>query len=117
MPYKLIFTIHTLGGSAEQITNGGMGPPAYYGLPPLSNNTAIFISPNGQLAGSVGGFTGWGNTGGEDVDFIDAIIETVEKELCIDQEKRFSTGFSYGGAMSFALACALPDKFKAVGIM
>ncbi|PKS04862.1 hypothetical protein jhhlp_008226 [Lomentospora prolificans] len=116
-PYRLIFTFHALGGSAEQIANGGMGTQPYYGLVPFANETAIFISPNGQTAGSVGGFTGWANTGGEDILFVDAMIEAIEQELCINQDLRFTTGFSYGGAISYAIACARPDKFRAVAVL
>jgi len=115
--YKLIFTFHALGGSAQQIADGGMGTEPYYGLPPLANNSAIFVSPNGQVAGSAFNMMGWGNVGGEDIDFVDAMIEEIEAALCVDQGLRFSTGFSYGGAISYALACARASKFRAVGIL
>lgn len=63
-PYKLIFTFHALGGSATQMSTG---TGAYYGLPPLANNSAIFVSPNGQTSTSaIPGLMGWGNQAGED---------------------------------------------------
>ncbi|KAK0614476.1 hypothetical protein B0T14DRAFT_570410 [Immersiella caudata] len=103
-PYRLIFTFHPLNGSARQVANGDSSTEPFYGLPPVSNNSAIFVSPNGQVAGSVGGMMGWANAGGEDVLFVDAIMEKIEAALCINQDLRFSTGFSYGGAISYALA-------------
>lgn len=109
-PYMLIFTLHALGGSAEQIANGDEGTLPYYGLPPLADNNAIFISPDGLN-------NGWGNQGGEDITFLDTIMEEVEADLCIEEDLRFSTGFSYGGAMSYSLACSRPDKVRAVAVL
>lgn len=111
---RLVFTWYQLSGSAqkiaqgEDITRGGALP--YYGLHALTNNTAIFVVPNGLNAG-------WGNQGGEDVTFFDQLVKTVEADLCVETNLRFSTGFSYGGAMSFALACARPKMIRAVAVL
>jgi poly(3-hydroxybutyrate) depolymerase len=105
-PYRLVFTLHALGGNAQQLATGS---GAYYALPPLANNSAIFVSPNGLNSG-------WGNTGGEDILFIDAMLLAIEADLCVDQNLRFSCGFSYGGAMSYAISCARAEKFRAIGI-
>ena len=113
-PYRLIFTWHQLGGSATKIVNGedptkgGVLP--YYGLPPLANNSAIFVVPNGLN-------NGWANTGGEDVTFFDSMVKTIEADLCVNTNLRFSTGFSYGGGMSNALACARPKDIRAVAVI
>lgn len=113
-PYRLIFTWHPRGGSAtkivqgEDINHGGALP--YYGLPPLSNNSAIFVVPNGLN-------NGWANSGGEDITFFDQMVKAVEADLCVDTTLRFSTGFSYGAAMSFAIACARPQIIRAVAIL
>ncbi|KAH7399704.1 hypothetical protein BKA64DRAFT_641871 [Cadophora sp. MPI-SDFR-AT-0126] len=99
-PYRLIFTWHQRGGSATKIVNGedpnkgGVLP--YYGLPPLANNSAIFVVPNGLN-------NGWANSGGEDITFFDNMVKTVEADLCVDTSLRFSTGFSYGAAWYFGL--------------
>ncbi|SPO01696.1 related to esterase D [Cephalotrichum gorgonifer] len=108
--YPFIFTFHALGGTAQQIADGGSGTQAYYGLPPLANNSAIFVSPNGLN-------NGWGNQGGEDIAFIDAMMEALDADLCVEQDLRFSTGFSYGGAISYSLACSRPDKIRAVAVL
>lgn len=113
-PYRLIFTWHQLGGSATKIVNGedpnkgGVLP--YYGLPPLTNNSAIFVVPNGLN-------NGWANSGGEDITFFDNMVKAVEADLCVDTTLRFSTGFSYGAAMSYAVACARPKDIRAVAII
>ncbi|KAL8409891.1 hypothetical protein RB594_008109 [Gaeumannomyces avenae] len=113
-PHRLVFTFHALGGNMNQIATGN---EAYYGLPPLANGSAIFVSPNGQTAGSAFGLMGWGNVGGEDMLFVDAMLAAVEADLCVETTLRFSTGFSCGGAISYAVACARADEFRAVALM
>ncbi|KAK0624356.1 hypothetical protein B0T14DRAFT_536832 [Immersiella caudata] len=83
---------------------GGVGT-ASWGIPPATNNSAIFISPNGQAADSV------------DVEFADDILATVSVDLCFNTDQAPSTGLSYGGAISYTLACARPRVFRAVAVM
>ena len=42
-PYRLIFGIHWLGGSMNDVVTGNMIKP-YYGMPPLMNGSAIFVT-------------------------------------------------------------------------
>ena len=111
-PYRLIFTLHALGGNAQQVTVGQGGYLPWYGIPPLVNDTigAIYVSPNGVN-------NGWQNQGGEDITFISQLVSTLDNDLCIDRSLRFSTGFSYGAAMSYAIACALGKDFRAVAAL
>jgi dienelactone hydrolase len=108
-PYRLVFGFHWLGGTAEQVAGGGSDGLVYahYGLKQLSNNSAIFVAPQGLG-------NGWANSGGEDVTFTDDMIKRIEDALCVDTTQLFSVGFSYGGSMSSALACARPTVFRAV---
>ncbi|WP_211253425.1 ricin-type beta-trefoil lectin domain protein [Glycomyces tenuis] len=107
--HRLIFGLHWWGGTAEQVAGGGSDGAVYahYGLKAQANGTAIFVAPQGID-------NAWPDTGGRDVAFIDAMIQRIESTLCVDQSQRFSLGFSYGGAMSYALACARPNEFRAV---
>lgn len=104
-PYRLIFAWHPLGGSAQQVANGG-----YYGLKSQAKGSAIFVSAEGLEQG-------WANTGGRDIAFLRAMLDRIQNELCIDQDRIFSTGFSYGGMMSFAIGCAMGDVFRAIAPM
>lgn len=106
-PYKLIFGFHWLNGDFNAV-DGGSAP--YYGLQALANNSAIFVAPDGLNRG-------WANMGGEDVAFTDEILRTVQNELCVDENAIFSLGFSYGGAMSYALACARPNVFRGIAVL
>jgi len=100
-PYKLIFTWHPWGGSAQQVA--GNGNNGYYGLVGPSEGQAIFVSPEGL--DFQGGGLGWGNTNGQDIAFLEAMMERFDSELCFDHNRIFSTGFSFGGMMSNAVAC------------
>ncbi|GAB4000608.1 hypothetical protein GCM10029992_33060 [Glycomyces albus] len=107
--HRLIFGLHWWGGTANDVASGGSDGAVYahYGLEAQANGTAIFVAPQGID-------NAWPDTGGRDVAFIDAMIQQIEADLCVDQSQRFSLGFSYGGAMSYALACARPNEFRAV---
>lgn len=111
--YRLIFGMHWLNGSAVDVATGQTVQRdswAFYGLKRLSNNSTIFIAPQGLNAG-------WGNTNGEDVVLVDNILKEVQDALCIDTSQIFSTGWSFGGAFSYALACARPNVFRAVAAL
>ncbi|KAL2817619.1 Alpha/Beta hydrolase protein [Aspergillus granulosus] len=108
-PHHLIFGLHWRGGNMNNVVNGDSIQP-WYGLEARAQGSAIFVAPNGRNAG-------WANTNGEDVAFIDAIIAEVEGDLCVDQSSRFATGFSWGGGMSYALACSRAHEFKAVSVL
>jgi poly(3-hydroxybutyrate) depolymerase len=107
-PYRLIFGWHPRGGTAEQVANGFGG--GFYGLERLAEGSAIFVSPEGIDEG-------WANPGGRDIAFLDAMLERFEGELCVDQSRIFSTGFSYGGMMSLAVGCARGNVFRAIAPM
>ncbi|WP_433315572.1 cellulose binding domain-containing protein [Micromonospora sp. CA-269861] len=104
-PYRLIFGFHWLNGSANNVTSAG-----YYGLQPLSNNSTIFVAPQGLNAG-------WANTNGRDLTLFDDISQQIENDLCVDTTQRFALGWSYGGAMSYAVACARPTIIRAVTVI
>jgi len=107
--YRLIFGLHWLNGTANDVATGGSDGAvfAFYGQKQLSNNSTIFVAPQGLN-------NGWSNTNGQDVTLIDNILNAVQTDLCVDTTEVFSMGWSFGGAMSFALACARPTVFRAV---
>jgi len=115
-PYRLLLALHPVGGSGQQVAINGVGSGPYYGMPTVMNDSigAVYVAPTGT-SGAIG--VGWWNNGGSDVVFIKDIIKAVEDDLCIDQNLRFSTGFSHGAAMSFILACALGKELRAVAIL
>ncbi len=110
--YRLVFGFHWLGGTATDVDTGRTvetGTWAYYGLQRLANNSTIFVAPQGLN-------NGWANSGGEDVALVDNMISQIEGALCVDTSRRFALGFSYGAAMSYALACSRATVFRAVAV-
>lgn len=83
---------------------------AYYGMQKESSETAILVAPQGLN-------NGWGNSGGEDIAFVDAMRNAIEADLCVDTTQRFATGFSYGGSMSFSIAFSRAKDFRAVAVI
>src|SRR5690349_18455770 len=100
-PYRLMFGLHWLNGTANDVATGGSDGAvwAFYGQKQLSNNSTIFVAPQGID-------NGWANTGGRDITLIDDLTRLVEGDLCVDTTQLFALGWSYGGAMSYAIACA-----------
>ena len=111
-PYKLIFAFHWLNGTANDVATGGSAGTvwAYYGQQQQSNNSAILAAPQGID-------NGWANTGGRDLTLVDDLTALIEGGLCVDTSQLFALGWSYGGAMSYAVACARPTVFRAVAVL
>ncbi|MFI7679307.1 cellulose binding domain-containing protein [Actinophytocola sp. NPDC049390] len=112
--YRLFFGFHWLNGTANDVDSGGTDGYnwSYYGLRRLADgagNGTIFVAPQGLN-------NGWANSGGQDVTLVDDILRQLQAGLCIDTTQIFAGGFSYGGGMSYALACARASVFRAVAV-
>lgn len=68
----------------------------------------VVVYPNG-IDGA------WDISGNRDIDFIEAIIDTMVKKYDVDPGRVYPTGWSMGGMMSYHLACKIPDKITAIG--
>lgn len=106
-PYRFIYGLHWLSGDMTAVS-GGSAP--YYGLAALANESTIFVAPDGLNKG-------WANQNGEDITFLDTVRKQVEDDLCVNEKLRFSLGFSYGGAMSFSLACSKANDFRGIAVL
>lgn len=100
-PYRLVFAFAESGSSAQSVANRN-----YFRMAGYDNKNTIFAAPDAE-----NGAGSWSKT---DVDFTDAILAQLEGDLCIDKSRIFATGFSFGGAMSIALACTRADVFRGV---
>ena len=110
-PYRLIFAWHWLGGNADAVAGGG-----YYGLKDQSNGAAILVAPdryntNGQDD------SGWPNTNGRDMQFLRAMLNEIKGSLCVDSNRVFSTGWSFGGMMSLAVGREMAGTIRAIAPM
>jgi poly(3-hydroxybutyrate) depolymerase len=108
-PYRLVVAYHWRYADAQAVAGQG-----YYGLWNLADGSTIFVAPTGLNRNDMG--TGWQNTDDADVAFTDAILAQVEADLCIDRSRIFATGWSWGAAMSYAIACERADVFRGVAV-
>ena len=112
--HKLIFVWHGLGGSAEREVNRG-----FFGLLDQSDGSAIFVAGQGLSEPGVlnpdgSGRSGWLNRDGNDVSFARALLAKMRADYCIDDDRVFSTGWSFGGIMTNRLGCELKDELRAI---
>lgn len=98
-PYRLILSYHGANGHATDIASGG-----FFGLSSLSNNSTIFIAPDGVN-------TQWAAP--RDTTFTSDILKQVEADLCIDTTRIQLEGFSMGAAMVWSIACNIKGTFRA----
>lgn len=107
--YRLVFVWHPLGGSASQVVSGG-----YNGLKSLSEGSTIFVAADGLMGGNgEASGPGWWNANGGDMKLLTAMLAKLTSNLCIDTERIFSTGFSFGGMMSYTVGYEF-DVFRAI---
>jgi polyhydroxybutyrate depolymerase len=108
-PMPVVFAWHGLGGTSELAR-------LYFQIEAAADGRAIFVYPQGVPQELVGGQTGWDTTAaGADVQFFDTMLEEVSQNLCVDPERVFSTGHSFGGYMTNALGCFRGSVLRAIG--
>jgi polyhydroxybutyrate depolymerase len=107
-PLPLVFGFHGLGSNAAVSR-------LYFQIEQAADGQAIFVYPEGLPLGSEGGLTGWDLAPtGIDVALFDAILAEVSEGLCIDPQRVFASGHSFGGYMSNALGCFRASVLRAI---
>jgi polyhydroxybutyrate depolymerase len=105
-PHALVLGFHGSGATGETLRS-------HLDLEKWASGSAIFIYPDGLEVS--GGGTGWFlGKNGRDVRFVDAVVEDAETKYCVDPGAVFAVGFSYGGWMVNALACARPGMLRGI---
>lgn len=100
-------------------TSSGAQQAAYSGLDAKAD-TAGFVAVHPEGTGAVQSWNAGVCCGvaatldTADVDFAAAILDELEKELCIDTKRVFATGMSNGGFLSHRLACELSHRIAAI---
>ncbi|NLE02702.1 MAG: hypothetical protein GX640_22785 [Fibrobacter sp.] len=110
-PYRLIFGMHCMGGSAARVAAADNGDDlsAFYSIKTQAtkdNIQCIYVAPQGDGGGT------WNPT--NDPKFFQDIFNTVKSNLCIDTTRVFVCGFSFGAMFSYALSLAYPKQIRAV---
>jgi len=88
------FTIHPVGTAFSPSSSGGLGG---YGW------NAHGCCPCHEL-------------GIDDFAFSDALLDWVAAHLCVNMSQVFSTGYSNGGFMTYALGCERADRFAGIAV-
>jgi polyhydroxybutyrate depolymerase len=105
-PIPLVFNLHGTSGTPEG-QNDATGIEA-------------FADERGFVVASMAGYLNRWNVARDpaqpdDVELAEASIDWAAENLCLDQARVYSTGFSGGARMSSRLACAIPDRIAAIG--
>jgi len=140
-PAPLILNLHGFGSSGHQQDETSRLPDAggergYVVVAP--DGAPLTVPTNSALADEAadfdgvafwnffppGGVTGAESTSGEeitsedvgsdDIGFLTTLIDTLERDLCIDPDRVYSTGHSNGAGMTTTLGCELGDRLAAI---
>jgi polyhydroxybutyrate depolymerase len=114
-PYKLVIGYPGTNWIGEQIR-------PYLGLEDGQADDEIFVYPDVQWHD----FDGWGNLGGwllgpnaapadgmADLVFTEALLDHLQDSYCVDTDRVFVTGHSWGGDMAQVVGCFLGDVVTA----
>lgn len=107
-PMPLLFAWHGLGGSGSLARQ-------YFRIEQAAANKAVIVYPDALPLANQGNQTGWNlSATGNDVAFFDAMLKEVTSSLCVDSNRIFSAGHSFGAMMTNALGCYRGDVLRAI---
>jgi poly(3-hydroxybutyrate) depolymerase len=112
MPHRLVFGYH---GSNYT----GMRMRQYLDLeePPLAERT-IFVYPDGLPLTNQPNNVAWElGESGRDIAFFDTLFEHMTSTYCIDEDRVFVNGQSFGGLMTNAVGCLRGDVVRAIAVV
>jgi len=114
--YPVVIMLHGMIATAEMALS-------WFKEIPTNMPDAIYIAPQGLKHKETGGgangneVTGWANVDGEDIQFMKDLLAAAQKDYCVDTQRAFAVGFSYGAMFSYAIGCELGGIFRAVAPM
>jgi poly(3-hydroxybutyrate) depolymerase len=110
-PYRLIFGMHCMGGSAARVAAADNGDDlsAFYSLKTQAdkdNIQCIYVAPQGNSDGT------W--NGDADHKFFSDMVNLFKTSFCIDTTRIFSAGFSFGAMFTYSLSLEFQKTLRAV---
>jgi polyhydroxybutyrate depolymerase len=110
-PYPVVFVFHGANGNAAEFDGS-----IHYADGGNAGKNAIIVSPQGILLPGYETYgLGWDEScQGYDMPFFDAMLEQVAADFCVDGERVFAAGFSWGGDMVNSLGCCRGDVVRGV---
>lgn len=103
-PRALVFVFHGLGGDGSQIRS-------YLSPEAEADGRALFVYPDGVAQAAAGGATAWAET---DLALVDALLARISADYCVDSERVFAMGHSYGAYMTNLVGCARGDAVRGI---
>ena len=108
-PYRLIIAYHELNGNDVEMYNQSITTCSRYPTTARSSSRpTVAAGQRLQRHGSGDSGCGWPNSNNADLTFADALVAQIEQNFCVDTNRIFATGWSYGGSMSYKTACERP---------
>lgn len=88
--------------------------PDCYGFQDALGEEAVLVYMQSLRTPSMASEGGWGDEREKNAAFFEAVLDSVESELCIDDERVFVAGTSSGAIFANLLACRYGDRLLAV---
>jgi polyhydroxybutyrate depolymerase len=108
-PVPLVLDLHGLNGNSEREALVS----AWETL--AADEGFVVLTPQG--AGAPPRWEATPTDGNPDTAFLGELIDETGRQLCIDTTRVYSGGISNGGLESSVLACTMPEKLAAVGLV
>lgn len=108
VPAPLLIVLHGQTGSGERVRG-------YSGFDTVADG-ALIVYPDGVDGGWNDGRPGLLNPV-DDAAFLSNVIDRVGRVAAIDPDRVYLVGISAGGMLAYRLACVLPGRFAAIGIV
>jgi polyhydroxybutyrate depolymerase len=114
-PTAVVLVFHGGGGSGAQAERA-------YGMNPIADREGfLVVYPNGTSRG--GNLLTWNaanccayayESGVDDVAFVDALLDELEREYSVDPRRIYAAGMSNGAMLTYRLGCRLADRLAAI---
>ncbi|MEO3868293.1 PHB depolymerase family esterase [Nonomuraea sp. B12E4] len=105
-PHPVVLNLHGLGSNATE-------QAAYSRLPELGTRRGYVVATPQAADGRIG-WTLPHTAGPDDTAFLTALLDHLERGLCLDTHREFAAGLSYGAGMAAALVCAMHGRLAGV---
>lgn len=102
-PTRVVFMFHGLGGDGDQIRS-------YLAPEAAAQGQALFVYPDGRVIPSAGR-TAWEEA---DLLFFDAMLAEISAAYCVDRDRVFAAGHSYGAYMTNEVGCQRAGVVRAI---
>jgi polyhydroxybutyrate depolymerase len=111
-PLPLVLAFHGFRGNARRLRSWAAWPRI------AGRRGIIVVHPDGRQGVEVLGQTGrgWDSQPGQttDLEFVEALLDQLERERCVDRRRIYATGLSSGGIFAGVLGCELNERLAAV---